>query len=440
MRFLAFIIAVMTTFASFGLESTDSVNVCFRVGHRHFDPSLGNNRKVMDSFIKNVREAVAAGDIERIVVRGFASPDGDPAANERLARNRCISIADYIAARADVNPAIIEKQPAGIAWGELRSLVAANPDVPCRQKVLDILDNTPVLIFNAKGAPIDGRKKRLMDLDGGRPYNWMYAHLFPQIRNAVAISLYRRPTPPAEVTEKPAEAATDSIATLAKIAKEAEADSIANVANEAEVDTLANVANLANITEATEAPEALAPETIDPIHRFAVKTNMLYYPILLPNVELEWLINDRWSVAVEGNIAWWGSYKKERSYRLAVFDAEVRRWLLTRKPWHGLYVGFIAGGGYYDFEKGSPGKYGDGLMTGLSVGYMWPIGRNLSLEAELGGGYVYTRYKEYQPIDGHHVYLRTKDLNYFGPIKLKFSIAWRFFEIDSHKRIKSSSL
>lgn len=174
------------------------------------------------------------------------------------------------------------------------------------------------------------------------------------------------------------------------------------------------------------------------MHRFAVKTNMLYYPILMPNLELEWLVNDRWSVALEGNLAWWGSYEKEQSYRVNVIDAEVRRWIKPRAPWHGMYAGLIAGGGYYDLEKGTPGYYGSGLMTGLSFGYMWPITGRLSLESELGVGYVYTRYKEYTPFEGHHVYLRTKELNYFGPIKLKFSIVWRFFDINRHKQTKQA--
>ena len=57
---------------------------------------------------------------------------------------------------------------------------------------------------------------------------------------------------------------------------------------------------------------------------------------------------------------------------------------------------------------------------------MWPIGKHLSLEAAVGAGYLYTRYKEYEPRDGHYLYMRTKSLHYFGPLKLKFAIAWRF--------------
>ncbi len=168
---------------------------------------------------------------------------------------------------------------------------------------------------------------------------------------------------------------------------------------------------------------------VTPRHIIALKTNILYdAAALLPNLGLEWLINPHWSVLVDFNLAWWGKYDRDRSYRLGLVDAEVRRWIRPRAPWHGMYAGVIAGGGWYDLEKGTPGYRGEGLMTGLSFGYMWPISRSLSLEAEIGAGYVYTRYKAYEPKDGHHLYLRTKDINYFGPIKLNFSLVWRIFD------------
>ena len=77
---------------------------------------------------------------------------------------------------------------------------------------------------------------------------------------------------------------------------------------------------------------------------------------------------------------------------------------------------------------------GEGGMAGLSFGYMWPITRNLSLEAAIGAGYMYTRYKEYEPYEGHYLYMRTKSMNYFGPLKVKFQLVWRFNDINKHKK------
>ncbi len=427
MRLLSFIVALITTFAVFGINCTDSVNVRFRIGHRYYDPSLGNNREAMDSFVGKVREAAHAGNLERIVVHGYASPDGKPKANERLAQNRCATIANYIITHTGVNPDIVERRPSGIGWSELRHLVDITPDVPSREKVLEILDNTPLWVYDAHGNIVDSRKKQLMDLAGGRPWRWMYVNIFPDLRNAVAITLYCRPAPTPET-------AAESTAAESAESPEIESSDIEAI----EIETEVNPTESANTL--SYAPDSSAADSFDtssvstPFHRLALKTNMLYYALLLPNIELEWLINEHWSVAVEGNLAWWGSYNRQRSYRLALFDAEGRYWFKTRAPWHGMYAGVIAGGGYYDIEKDTPGYYGSGLMTGISFGYMWPVTRCLSLEAELGVGYVYTRYKEYEPFEGHHVYLRTKDLNYFGPIKAKFSLVWRLFDRNKTKK------
>lgn len=140
---------------------------------------------------------------------------------------------------------------------------------------------------------------------------------------------------------------------------------------------------------------------------------------------MEWLINDNWSVAFEADVAWW-KHSFTKIHRLAVFSPEVRYHIRPRSPWHGMYVGLFAGGGYYQLEHGGDGYYGEGGMGGVSFGYMWPISKYLSLEAGIGVGYMSTRYKVYENRDWHKVYMHTKSLNYFGPLKLKFSIAWRF--------------
>lgn len=36
---------------------------------------------------------------------------------------------------------------------------------------------------------------------------------------------------------------------------------------------------------------------------FALKTNLIYDALLMPNVELEWRINNRWSLAAEADVA-----------------------------------------------------------------------------------------------------------------------------------------
>ena len=64
------------------------------------------------------------------------------------------------------------------------------------------------------------------------------------------------------------------------------------------------------------------------------------------------------------------------------------------------------------------------MMAGLSYGYMFPIGRFLSLDAGIGVGYLNTEYEEYLPIEGHYVYQQTSRTSYVGPVKARLSLVW----------------
>ena len=170
--------------------------------------------------------------------------------------------------------------------------------------------------------------------------------------------------------------------------------------------------------------EEIAGDTLvqPPWHRLAIKTNLLYDAILMPSLEVEYRIDDRWSVAVEGSVAWWKRDRRHKYYQIATILPEGRYWFGTKKPWHGHYVGVFAGGSWYDLENGERGYKGEFFTTGVSYGYMFPIGRSLSIEAGLGVGFLYTTYEEYLPIDGHYVYQQTSRTNWFGPVKVKTGV------------------
>ncbi|MDE6811397.1 MAG: DUF3575 domain-containing protein [Muribaculaceae bacterium] len=429
MRLLAFALAVMATFTSFGINTTDSVKVYFRAGHRQFDPSLGDNREKMDSFLSKVSEAATLDDIECIIVRAYASPDGSSSTNELLARDRCKEISDYIVDHTGLNSRLIRKIPEGIAWERLKTLVENTPGVPSREKVLNILDNTPIWIYNSKGRVIDGRKNQLMSLDRGIPYLWMKEHLFPQLRNAVAVTMM-----------------TKGISSSVDLLNEKEEDIKTPGIQEEETDTISSspCPNVVDATENTDSKENHINPAVNDTEilsyrklNFALKTNLLFDACLMPNLEFEWLINKKWSVGIEGEVAWWKT-SNTRIYRLAVISPEVRFHIRPRSHWHGMYAGLFVGGGLYQLQYGIEGYLGEGGMGGLSFGYMWPIGKHFSFDAGIGVGYMYTQYKVYENRGDHKLYMRTKSLNYVGPLKLKFSIAWRFDIIKKTVKVNST--
>lgn len=386
----------------------------------------------MNSFVENIAVAARSGMLDHIAVFGYASPDGPFRKNDMLSAERCNAVAEYISRETGIPLNSINIYPGGVAWDGLRTLVIEDTGTLARDTVLCILNRyVPEACTNQTLS--DQCRTRLRAIDEGRAYKWMLDNLFPKLRYASAVYTYSAADSSAiNLIGEATPVATEPTSS----ADEADADAISS----ADYPTLS--ADSIPEEDTSIAPIDTIPsptEKYKPLHRLAVKTNLLYYAVLVPNLEIEWRINDNWSVALEGAFASVGKYESSLAYRLSMLSPEVKRWIRPRAPWHGFYVGLFAGGGLYDYEKRTRGYRGEGVMGGLSVGYMWPLSRCLSMEAAVGAGYLYTRYKEYKPIEGHHVYQRTKDLNYFGPLKVKLSLVWRLWDINKpgHKSDKT---
>ena len=111
----------------------------------------------LDRFLNSVDRALKENRVGKIVIRSYASPDGTAKANERLSERRAEELKAYLVREGNVPAALVEHHAEGIAWGMLREQVAAS-DVSYRSEVLDILDRTPVWIYDAEGKIVDGRK------------------------------------------------------------------------------------------------------------------------------------------------------------------------------------------------------------------------------------------------------------------------------------------
>lgn len=370
-------------------------------------PEVGENAALLDSFVKRIVALNTSGDLLSISISGYASPEGPLELNQRLALRRCEAVASYILKHSAIDPQLISIKPGGIAWDELRHLVMTSDRLGARRdEILQILDS-PGLSGNE-------RLSRMKQVGGGEAYEWMLQALFPGLRYAKAVAIFRQQEG----------ARAQGITTAADTA----ASPYAHVAPDPEVAETDTV--WGHISVYPDVPSEAQENDGDRTYRhlLALKTNLLFYGVLMPNLSLEWLITGKWSVAVEGNMAWWSNESKFKCYRVATVDAEGRYWIKPRDYWHGFYVGVFAGAGLYDLENGGNGHRGEGAMAGATVGYMWPIRHNLSFEVGVGGGYLYSRDKEYKPFEGHYVYQRSKSINYFGPLKLKFSFVWRFLD------------
>lgn len=159
---------------------------------------------------------------------------------------------------------------------------------------------------------------------------------------------------------------------------------------------------------------------------FILKSNLIYDAMLAPSLEIEYVINDRWSAGVETSIAWWHNNNKPWFYQIATLIPEVRYRIDARKQGHYHSVGLFGGAGWYDLEYLKTGYQGELWMAGLSYSYSFPINKLLGFEAGAGLGFMSAKYEEYLPMDGHYAYQQTTRTNFFGPLRLKFALVFDF--------------
>lgn len=388
------------------------------------EPELRGNREILEGLVVRL-EAFrddTAGCVSQLSLRGNASPDGMAAANVRLTRKRVEAVLSYLRQWVEIPDGLVEVQANGFDWEGLQLRVEDDPECPARQEVLEVLSDTPEWMYDAQGRIVDGRRKRLMDLRGGVPYGYLAEKVFPDLRN-VSIILYGQGDQLQAQKEAPDPSDGRSQATV--VGGVSDTQTVAEPMGEAVPEQTSSGKDPEGVRK-----EEIAGDTLvqPPWHRLAIKTNLLYDAILMPSLEVEYRIDDRWSVAVEGSVAWWKRDRRHKYYQIATILPEGRYWFGTKKPWHGHYVGVFAGGSWYDLENGERGYKGEFFTTGVSYGYMFPIGRSLSIEAGLGVGFLYTTYEEYLPIDGHYVYQQTSRTNWFGPVKVKLALVWRLWD------------
>lgn len=161
--------------------------VYYRQGRNVIEPGYGENRMILTNLVAAVNTIVesADSDVERIVVAGFASPEGAFEVNDRLAWNRAVSVKSYILENTEIGADRITLYNGSEDWRGLRALVAGSA-MPEKLQVLNIIDNVPLG---------EGSKQRLNEikrLNGGSTYQYLLDHYFPKLRNGAFIRVYYR--------------------------------------------------------------------------------------------------------------------------------------------------------------------------------------------------------------------------------------------------------
>lgn len=169
----------------------------------------------------------------------------------------------------------------------------------------------------------------------------------------------------------------------------------------------------------------------------ALKSNLLYDAILSPNIGIEIGLAPRWTLDLSGNFNLWTVDSHKWKHWLV--QPEARYWFCRRFAGH--FVGFHLLGGQYnfgnlnlkgkflgsDFSKLKDHRYqGWGAGAGIAYGYAWPVHPHWNVEAEIGAGWIYTRFDSYPCAKCGNKLDHNKPHNYFGPTKLAVNIVYIF--------------
>ena len=80
-----------------------------------------------------------------------------------------------------------------------------------------------------------------------------------------------------------------------------------------------------------------------------------------------------------------------------------------------------------DFRKLLDNRYqGWGAGAGIAYGYAWPVHRHWNIEAEIGFGWIYTRFDSYPCAECGRKIDSDRPHNYVGPTKAALNIVYLF--------------
>ena len=159
-------------------------------------------------------------------------------------------------------------------------------------------------------------------------------------------------------------------------------------------------------------------------YHLSLRANLLRWATLTPDLGLEWRICPSWGIAVNGSWTSWSLSDKDRRYALWEVAPEIRYYMGEKKAW---YLGAMFKAGQFNYKLSETGKQGDLMGGGITTGYQLRLNKALTLDFNLGMGYLNADFEKYEVIDGVRVRCGNETKNWCGPINAGVTLVWKLF-------------
>ena len=377
-----------------GSWQTDTLKIYFELNKWDFLRDYRNNGRTVDEFVLRVRQRFAdiPPDSLQIHIYAGASPEGPAEWNRRLGERRGNTLLNVLRAELGNRVGHYNIINEAARWEGFRKRIERCTE-PWRDEVLKILD---LPLDPSRSWMLSERELRLRRLHGGQVWRELLKSYLPDFRSSgtAVVSV---------VGQEP----TGSIAMMP----------------------------ISEDQMKLEVPPPMDFYGGSPWPPcWAVKTNLLFWGMVGPNVEIEFPLGklNRWSIEAEYLHPWWIWNANANAEQCMDFSVELRYWLGNRRlhPWlDGHHLGAAVGAGYYDFEyrkhKGYQGEY---VNLYLNYGYQHRFSQHWAMDAGIGLGFIPTKYRYYEADQGdrHLIWQRNGRFRWLGPSHVHLSFVYTF--------------
>ena len=427
-----------------GFTQADTLSILFRIDSISIDMEFADNaahwQAFEDRFNRDFQGVNPA--FLRLDIYSGASPEGLPNVNQWLGENRGLAVRRLVRQRLGDRIGEIVVHNEGPRWEGFYDLVARSNE-PWRDEVLRIIEQPATVSTNQR----DHREWKLRRLHGGKVWPVLLEKYLAPLRSGAT----------AVISWQPGAGVRDTIVvrdTTFIVCENASVRDTIYVVQPTNVTNIYNVAGYPGLTGSGQnlATDSLALERLR-YPAWALKTNLLMWCVVAPNIELEIPLGrkNQWSLEVEYFAPWFIWSNNAHAHQFHNLGIEVRRYLghRERHRWlQGWHIGLAVAAGYYDWEwKRSEGYQGEYINGYVNLGYQTRWGKHWALDATIGLGAIISKYRHYygsstypegheEEWDRHLMYHDRDNFLWPGPCHVGLQLSYMFNAWPFHTKSK----